>query len=374
MLLFGAQLFGESEVCCGPGGEPLKCGQFPAAYNAPAAIVLKDSCGQCRSNGYVTASYLYWYVDQEGMDIANSFAFDPITFPNDPVVETAQTIVLSQPFKYNSGFKVGLGTDFDEWTVYGQYTWMRTQTSITQHAPVPVPAVPLGGEGVWVPNDWYQQIFPLDQYLFGNQITSKWHLRLDLADLVMGRPYYLGKSLTINPFAGVRAAWIRQNLSISTSTPAGDVELSSSPAVSNNSSHSWGVGPRIGFDAYCLLSQGFRLQADMATSLLFTRYTKVKHSENVVVLADAARLPSISIALSNYNCLRPILECGLGLGWGTYLGCKSYHIDFSANYDFSLFWEQNMMRKLANLAVSATGSSAADLHMHGLTLTGRFDF
>jgi hypothetical protein len=66
-------------------------------------------------------------------------------------------------------------------------------------------------------------------------------------------------------------------------------------------------------------------------------------------------------------------EMGVGLGWGSYLYCQKYYIDFSARYDFALLWEQNVMRSFAS-SLAGRADDIGDLSLHGLTLTGRFDF
>ena len=67
-------------------------------------------------------------------------------------------------------------------------------------------------------------------------------------------------------------------------------------------------------------------------------------------------------------------ELGLGVGWGSYLRAYDFHIDVSADYDFMIFWSQNMIRKLLDDTLTGTSPSSADLYVHGLTVTGRFDF
>ena len=80
---------------------------------------------------------------------------------------------------------------------------------------------------------------------------------------------------------------------------------------------------------------GFKIEGDLAASLLFTQYTKVFHSEQVAYYQS---IPStLETTLSNWNCVRPIAEMGLGLGWGTYLAKQKYHIDFLASYDFLFY-------------------------------------
>jgi hypothetical protein len=80
------------------------------------------------------------------------------------------------------------------------------------------------------------------------------------------------------------------------------------------------------------------------------------------------------ISYKNYGALRPILDMGLGLGWGGYLDCQNFYLDIAANYDFMFLWGQNMMRHLVDDYNYGVDGAAADLFYQGLTLTVRFDF
>jgi hypothetical protein len=202
---------------------------------------------------------------------------------------------------------------------------------------------------------------------------------LDLIDLVASRPFYQGRCVTVSPFAGLRSALIRQSMSVYLNEAAtlfnGTALLGAAPSqplVSHNHSNSWSIGPRVGASSYCLFPQGFRLEGDMAASLLYTRYTSVKHSETV---ASTAFNPGpYHVAYTDYSCVRPAAEFGLGLGWGRYFSNNDFHLDLSADYDFMIFWSQNMMRKLLDDTLTGTGPAPSDLFLHGLTATARFDF
>ncbi len=160
-----------------------------------------------------------------------------------------------------------------------------------------------------------------------------------------------------------------------------DVELTTSPLLtgladafvleSNNSSNAWGLGPRAGLEASCLLGKGFRFLGDAAVSVLYTQYTHITHQEAPLTAA----LPNpIGITQTNMQTVRPELDLGLGIGYGTYISKQRFHFDLSANYDFIVFWEQNMIRKLLDEAITGVGSAANNIYMQGLNVTARFDF
>ncbi|MBS0627979.1 MAG: hypothetical protein JSS09_07195 [Verrucomicrobia bacterium] len=349
-------------------GEPLSKEQYPAGYNAPASVSLQGK--GCRPDISFDASFLYYYAGEDGLDLANSAAVITEGGSAGVVVATSNSTSLLQDFAYKPGFKVGLGLGFNEWNSHAEYTWVRQTTSTSKKAIDPSSSE---GDGVWLLNNWFQQITSVGQTISATNVSSKWHLAIDLADLTMSRPFYEGRYLSVDPFFGIRGAWIRQKLNLAIHVPTSIVsDVDMSQVHSYNSSHSWGVGPRTGFDMSWLLGKGFKVEAEAAFSLLFTQYTKIKHAEQVA--SEAASPDILRAKLSYVNCVRPELDLGLGIGWGSYLAEQKYYIDFSAKYEFLLFWQQNMMRKLADQTVSGTGAAAGDLYLQGLDIRASFHF
>ncbi len=340
------------------------------SYNMPSRITLENKMFESMPDLFINASFIYWNVSEESLDLATSAMF----VPNGPdtgslASGTSNATTLFQNSGYSPGFKVGMGGSFGDWTLSGQYTWIRQHNFTSKAAPTASPDL---GVSIWVPNNWFQQTTALGQTIVATNLSSRWKVSMDLADLTLGRPYYQGKDLSISPFFGARAAWIRQNLHINIAIPSTALPASSNfNTYSNTSSHSWAIGPRMGCEADLLLPMGFRLEGTFAGSILFTQYTHVKHFE--AVASSDADPSTLRTSLSDFNCVRPVAEIGAGLGWGTYLCDQMYHIDFSASYDFMYFWQQNMMRKLMDQAVTGSATNGA-LELHGLTITARFDF
>jgi hypothetical protein len=306
--------------------------KFPAAYNAPARIDV-----QCSWDLFLTGSFIYWRADQEAMDFAYA--------------RTARTSVttgspLTQDFDFKPGFQVGLGFNFehDNWVTFLEYTWLH-QTTCTGSSTAPAGYA----------------LYPTS-YMSSSQpsfvsASSKWKSSFDILDATVGRPYYLGRKLTVNPYGGLRAAWIRQNFRVST-----DANV-----VSHNRSNSWGIGSKLGLESHWLLDWGFRVEGDVAGSLLYTKYTSVAHRETISDVESYA-------SLDCYGTVRPMADMSLGLAWGSYFDRQNYYFDLGAFYDFKVMWSQNMMRYLANSANNGANAQPGDLHLQGLTVKARFDF
>ncbi len=333
----------------------------PSAYNMPAQVHLEGRDYQ----GFITASYLYWNAQQEGMDLATTATYNSVSNTITKSGITSKTLI--QDFDYNSGFKVGLGCHFehcDNWALRADYTRLHLTTNTSKSAP----SESSKGNALYL-TDWFFQASNINQNPAAEHLHSSWNLNLDWLDVSISRALYQGKRFTATPFAGLRSSWISQSLNLKLS----DV-LNFLPPFSTTNSHnrlcSWGIGPRMGLDAHFLIGAGFRLQGEIGASLLFTKYSGISHSEDPLALGGN----KIEYKLNGYTCLRTMMESNLGIGWGRYFSKNRYHIDLSATYDFNYLWGQNMMRTLNDIHIIGSSSSAYDLSLQGLTLSAAFHF
>ncbi len=317
---------------------------------------------------FAKAVCIYYNVWEEGLDLGSKASM--VKLPN---FQYAQVIdvdgkILFQSAKYSPGFKVGLGCKCNEWLIFTEYMRLTTHTNINS-----TPSGQSFGEPVWTSQNWFQSLSATGASIAASHITSDWRLQLNILDIGIGDRIYKSKRIVATPFGGIRSMYITQKLDISFTENSHTVTtLPSQPIFSNNSSKAWGVGPLFGIEGSVPLSQGFRLQGDMIASLLFTQFTSIKHKENA---ASAIQVPAIiNSSIKNFNCLRSILEMGLGLGWNKYFYEQAYCIDFVLKYDFIQLQQQNMMRKLTDGFINQVTSTASDLCIHGVSFNCKLNF
>ncbi len=370
-LVFGISLFAKSpNRPCPPPSPPVEevrsspdaalPPSFPAAYNASAKI------DNNKTHFYGDVSFLYWFTSQEYMDIGRSALFTPTQ--STPASNAAVAI---EDFAYEPGFQLGLGyiSDYDDWQIELNYTYLHFDRS-SQFGSVPNSIA--SGAPVWIPNEWFLNLSSSSVQQQAVQLNSKWKFRLDDLDFLLSRPFYQGRLLILSPYTGIKALWIRQNYTIHATLAT---SLRGTPAVSHNRSKCWSLGPTFGTESKWLLGRGFRAEADISYSLLYFSYSDLQHTEsfNTVITETAP----ISGRAPDDSAIRPIAAASLGLGWGSYLQDRNYHIDFAASYDFRVLFQQNKPRETVGyLANNEVGYSnpIGDLYLHGLTLKGRFDF
>ncbi len=351
---------------------PLDTGCYiPAAYNYPAAYQLDDQCWDL----FITASYIYWEAFQDTMPIG--FELDQ-ALPFNPLLGGIGRELVINNSDYQSGFKVGLGwttPSFDNWQVYAEYTWYHPTNDEKN-----------GDDCECNPFVIYPRCDSCLDLNVEEISSSKWKLDVDLADLSIQRPFYLGKQVVFNPFFGLRGAWIKQRFQIQYNT-AINLAGTALPDIYNVSSlsKSWGIGPRVGFEGNWLLWKGLRIIGNASASVLYTSYTKINHSSNVAIgvlergmfaeFFDPLDPPNTWKYHKKYDALRANAELDTGLGWGMYLGCDNdFHIDLAATYDFHVFWNQNMVEDIQNQSYHHVATAPGNLYLHGLTIKARFDF
>lgn len=330
-------------------------------------FIKTEVCSQSYfSDVFVNAAFTYWQANQEGLDIANSGVVARNGIGGFVIASARNSHVLDQDFDYAPGFKVGIGAKFCGcWDLLAEYTWFRN-TNHENCKTAPHLSTCLDNvKSVWVLNDWFIQTTDQGQTIAASKVSSKWRLEIDLLDASLGRSLCVDDCYGVAMFFGLRWARIDQNFNVCIDVPQeliGSVD-SVYGVHSKNSSSSWGIGPRIGLNNYYLLGKGWRIQGDVAVSLLYTEY-KLSHHEDVAAInLDPSVL---NTKLHDYNCLRPNLEMKLGLGWNTcFCNCI---VDFLVTYDFMIFWEQNMSRKLMDQTINGSGASAGNLNLHGLTV------
>ena len=358
-LLAATSAFGQSSKNQPPQktfdqGHEMMSNQFMPAYNAPARIDVRGAW-----DFYAFGSFTYWQARQENMEVA--FVQDSrSTFAD------VDGNYVNMNFKYKPGFKVGLGMNFDHdnWDACVLYTWYRGTDSMSTSTN--------GQSALVFPVVGHPEAFDVASYDFG---TSSWKLAMDLLDVELARSSYSGMYLTVRPFFGARAGWIRQYLSAQYD--------GRQPQFANNNtfsatykSYSWGIGPRAGLYSNWILGQGFRLYGNGAADILYTRYTNL--STDSVVVTNATEGDHVHTRQKDIDYLRTHMELELGIGWGSYFDNNNWHVDMSAGYIYQVFFNQNMFRHFTQETVSVRSAYGfvpnGDLFVHGLTASLRFDF
>lgn len=310
------------------------------------------------SNGfdfYATASFNYWEAFQENMNLG-------LVSNSAGALDLVNGDTVDLDFEYKPGFQVGAGMlfNYDNWETFFNYTWYRgtVRSSVSLNSE--------NTERNLLPA-WEIPNFLNPQYHHGRE---RWTLKMDLFDWVLARSNTFGKALCMRYFFGLRGALIKQSARINYTNVNPAYLLIWPSTSSHQKSSSWGIGPEIGLSSKWDVGKGLYLQALGELDVIFTQYDLRKTERADVTVANRYRIVD-----NNVNYLRTHTELNLGLGWGIYLYSKRYHLDFLAEYGFQVFFDQNMFIDTASTQMAGKNLYPnGNLYLHGLTITGRFDF
>ncbi len=331
-------------------GYDLCADKFPAAYNAPARVDVRD-CWDL----FLTGSFLYWYVGQDGLELA-------VPANSTTHLITSGASIASSDQSYQPGFKVGLGINFDvdNWVGYVEYTWMHSKTKTSLGA--------LATGESWNLANWYSNLSTSNSAVSAETVSSSWKYGFDMVDLVVSRPFYQGRKVTVSPYGGLKGFSLRQNFRVSAHN--GRVGTTSfNENISHNKQKSWAIGLLTGMQTHWLLGAGFRMEGDLGLSLLYNKFDKLSSRADMNGVNGES-----SHVRQKVSTVRPTMDLSAGLGWGSYLDRQNYHFDMLFAYEFFLLPGQNMMRYVANENIYMNSAAPNDLFMHGLTAKLRFDF
>ncbi len=361
-------------VECKP--KPKPC--VPCVRKGIAPVVLTSS-RPCDDIGlYLFADALYWHADVTNAEWA---VVNPATIVSAPASEQNQELA----FKWNWGFRVGLGYEFDhdQWDTDIYYTWFRNNAASNGSTSSTSFTVPTGGAALSLNTD--SPIIPLA--VTSGSATAK--LKFNVLDWELGRSFYISNSISLRPHVGVKGAWIKLSESESFTARAG------SPIATYNSSDrtkSWAVGPSAGVNSNwyfgCANTMGpkgevrdrpmFSIFGDVSGALMYGHF-KNSHSESGATAAGVA-IGGLNLSGLNRNLMVPVLTGIMGLAFDWCFDCDKMHLGIRAGYELQYWFRQNQRFFFGTPGIAATGGTpryartTGDLALQGLTIDVRFDF
>ena len=178
-----------------------------------------------------------------------------------------------------------------------------------------------------------------------SSVNSSWRIQLDLIDLVLNREFYVGHKVTLSPYGGLRALFLRQKVN-GTNNINGFV--SGSPGSASSSARCGGRFQRRR-DCWRLFSSwevfcNFSLYGDVAASAF---YGKSKSSlEGFFTnpgLTPTASTPFTVNFKHDLNTVKALLDVTFGLQWREYLFTSDTLLTIRAGWEEHIFFRQNTL-------------------------------
>jgi hypothetical protein len=301
----------------------------------PVPLTTAAPCLECAYNIKVMGELLWWKSSQSGRE----FALVGLS-------GTGHRKILTLPYDWDPGFRIGIGYDFptDRWDLQLLWTEFYNFGSKTTRK--------------------INQILPLDTALgtttFYSFTKSEVRSRLNLVDLQLGREYFVSDWVALHPFAGIRAQWIMQKQQVGFSFN------NMAPGVSSRI-FSWhrGIGLRAGLDSDWKLGSDFSLFGNVALSLIYG-------SMQVDGQYYSDHFTTKTFGMGTYEIqdmtIVPDGDLGIGLRW-EYIYCKRLYLALEVAYELHFFSDQ---WRWHNYATPFSGGNT--LCTEGFTFGGRVEF
>ncbi len=318
----------------------------PCKPTPPPAPPKKECKPLCRNDLGVnlTGEWLYWKTVQEGMQYATSY--------NIIVGDMAQAHTHSVHFDFNSGFRLQADykIPYDKWDLMGSYLQFDPEQSASVTGSLFPYLLYLGD----------LNIAPAP--LVVNSASIDWDIHYKTWDLEMGRTFFT-PAFALRPHAGVKEAWIRQNVRLAYLGTPLDSTLRSTVALKDKFT---GAGIQGGLDSAWRLGAGFSLFGNFTGALLWGSYD-LKQTQIIEGVPDIGWR-------DHFHAMAPMVDAKLGLGW-RFTPCRSrFTFGIRGALEMQYWWNQNIIERFTSATNAISVKTTYDLAFYGLTLSASLGF
>ncbi len=297
---------------------------------------------------FVTADFIWWRVQEDGLEYAFTGAGTGLANPT-------QGKLHHPGFKYDPGFKVGIGGKFrhDGWDVNVQYTWLhnRATDSVTSAAGATTVQsnilVPAGGDLITG---------------FFSSASSTWKNKFNVLDAELGRNFWISKWLTLRPYTGLKFSWNRQRFNAAYNgialgnevIPAGI--LTGDDLTSQMKIKQFGVGLRSGLDTAWYMWKDWSIFGEFAATGMLNYFDSTRKDTNATTGIVLNNIQKIST-----HRVTAIFEWALGVRFETTWSDDDYMFMLQAGWEQQVWLNQNQFVFFPN-------SAANDLNFEGCVI------
>ena len=373
-----------SDNCCTKAPAPCYPDELICVYCVgPDQVNPSVRPKSCDGSWLVTLAGFYWNTHEDGLEFAvdNSVFVRSIPLPTQ--TQELNNLIDAEYknpiFKWDFGFKAGLAYNctHDGWDLGAVWTWYRGSASSHVEAEIDnnhtlLPLWSAFGGSIIIP---YTIIWARD-------IEAHWSMTLNLADVELGREFWISKYLTFRPHIGIRFASIDQTYKINHKGGIWSefvIPLNNEVNLRNDF---WGVGARGGLNTVWNLGKGFAFSGNTAISIIYGRF-KIKHDEwNKQSVSPHGKTRLLETE-DHFRASRAMTDLALGLQWSTPFGTEcQYGFTIDIAWEHHMFFDQNQMwrvNRLLDFTSPDKGENAyyqrrGDLDTQGWTITIQFEF
>jgi hypothetical protein len=193
--------------------------------------------------------------------------------------------------------------------------------------------------------------------------SGKWKVDLSQIDLILGKEFFVSRSLTLRPMGGARSAWIDHTGSSG--------YLDHNDGITDTHSLKWdfwGFGFLAGLQADWILARDWSIFSFADCALLWG-FSKIRQ-----------HCPTTGYHFrESFRCARAVYDVGMGLKWSHLFHNERWRLSFKAGYEYHLYPNQNQMINNTSMVELGTAAGAfinnpGDLTYQGPSFSAQIDF
>ncbi|MEI6242332.1 MAG: Lpg1974 family pore-forming outer membrane protein [Chlamydiota bacterium] len=298
--------------------------------------------------GFANAEFLYWTVDEGGLDYALKQSSPPARD-----IVAARGHAEKATFHWDPGFRVALGY-FNApkyWEVFGQFTWMRNKGS--DHANKPSPLT------VYLNATW-----PTGLLHALSSASSHIHLSYNIADLLASRVFIPNPHLRLRLVGGLTGGWINQHWNIHYT------DVSEHISKLSNKWKFWGGGFRLGLNLDWYLGADFYLTGKSSVATLIGKY----RNESTSYTTES---PAGELGNSHFDDWRGVVNLQFLLGPSWQMPLSFGRIEIFAGYELGNWFNLQEFNRSFLGSVSTDIETIKSTHLltlHGLNVRLTLNF
>lgn len=353
---------------------------MPYGLNAPLVRPVADCC-----NWTASLDYLYWRPFVENNVAAQLIITDRFSlFLN----LDARTHIMNQQkdlkYDWDSGFRVGLGYALpcDRWVFNVAWTHYRTDANLTEtgynEREDLVPGTPLITGKMPLISGLIQGSSLLPFLSFQNGLLeAAWKFQFDQVDFDISREFYVGCSMSIKPYLGLRTLFLKNREiteAVYDKPLVNNFHLAQYSIDRELTSNFKAVGLKAGVDSFYAFLCGLGIYGNFSTALLFaehqinSRYDSVQKGFRFSFKVD-------NETPYDYHGTRFMTDLALGIEWRELINCNRALLVFKAGWEHHLlvgasrFQETDIDSNITYGTGYKIADNAGDISLYGFVFS-----
>lgn len=270
-------------------------------------------CQPPRGQGFIGAELLYWRAFQEGMDICIPTEVSDTLLSDGRIISTFEGRGKDPNFEWNPGFRIGAGYEFacSNWDVGALWTHFNSKAHRS----------------------------------LCDENKLKWHINLDVIDLIVAYQSDFNSCFSLRPYLGVRVARIDQKLRLGgIPNPTNFATFGENLFGTHNKHNFVGVGPLFGFEVDLQVACGFGLYANGAISWLYGKNdVRLTHSTATIDVIDFCSIKNKTISTLM------AADASFGIRWQTCF-CDNKQFFVQLGYEHHRYFDYSRIGKCGDLS------------------------